>query len=67
MVSTEKPASSLNRLAQRQKPSELSRRLKPGTVLVREYGGDAAHRDGRRRRLRLAGKTYSSLSAVARR
>ena len=30
----------LDRLAKREKPNELNRRLKPGTVLVREYNGE---------------------------
>src|SRR5215207_4466186 len=30
----------LDRLARGEKPSELSRRLKPGTVLIREYQGE---------------------------
>ena len=56
----------LDRLAQGQKPSELSRRLKPGTVLVREYEG-ARHTvtvvaDG----FLWQDKTYSSLSFIAR-
>jgi Protein of unknown function (DUF2924) len=55
----------LDRLAQGQKPSELDRRLKPGTVLVREYEG-ARHAvtviaDG----FLWQEKTYSSLSTIA--
>jgi hypothetical protein len=55
----------LDRLAQGQKPSELNRRLKPGTVLVREY-------EGTRHTVTVAAdgflwqeKTYSSLSTIA--
>jgi hypothetical protein len=55
----------LGRLAQRQKPSELNRRLKSGTVLVREY-------EGTRHTVTVAldgfvwqEKTYSSLSTIA--
>jgi Protein of unknown function (DUF2924) len=43
----------LDRLARGEKP-ELNRRLKPGTVLVREYRGER-HRHRRVRRVRLAG------------
>jgi hypothetical protein len=55
----------LDRLAQGQKPSELNRRLKSGTVLVREY-------DGTRHTVTVVpdgffwqDKTYSSLSTIA--
>ena len=55
----------LDRLAQGQKPRELNRRLKPGTVLVREY-------EGTRHTVTVAAdgflwqeKTYSSLSTIA--
>jgi hypothetical protein len=55
----------LDRLAQGQKPSELNRRLKPGTVLVREY-------DGTRHTVTVVPggflwqeKTYSNLSTIA--
>ena len=52
-------------MAQGQKPSELNRRLKPGTVLVREY-------EGTRHTVTVATdgfvwqeRTYSSLSTIA--
>jgi hypothetical protein len=55
----------LDRLARGQKPSELNRRLKPGTVLVREY-------EGTRHTVTIVAdgflwqeKTYSSLSTIA--
>jgi hypothetical protein len=55
----------LDRLAQGQKPSELNRRLKPGTVLVREYEGTrhtvTVVPDG----FLWQEKTYSSLSTIA--
>ena len=56
----------LDRLARGEKPSELNRRLKAGTVLVREY-------DGERHTVTVVPdgfvwqeKTYSSLSTIAR-
>jgi hypothetical protein len=55
----------LDRLAQGQKPTELNRRLKPGTVLVREYEGTrhtvTVVPDG----FLWQETTYSSLSTVA--
>ena len=55
----------LDRLARGEKPSELNRRLKAGTVLVREYLGErhtvTVVPDG----FLWADKTYSSLSAIA--
>jgi hypothetical protein len=55
----------LDRLAQGQKPSELNRRLKPGTVVVREYEGTrhavTVVPDG----FLWREKTYSSLSTIA--
>jgi hypothetical protein len=55
----------LDRLAQGQKPSELNRRLKPGTILVREYEGTrhtvTVVPDG----FLWQEKTYSSLSTIA--
>jgi hypothetical protein len=55
----------LDRLAQGEKPSELNRRLKAGTVLVREYLGErhtvTIVPDG----FLWADKTYSSLSVIA--
>ncbi len=35
-----KTARLLDRMARGEKPSELNRRLKPGTVLIREYNGE---------------------------
>jgi hypothetical protein len=56
---------SLERLAQGKAPSELNRRLKIGTVLIREY-------EGKRYTVTVAadgflweGQTYSSLSTIA--
>ena len=55
----------LDRLARGEKPSELNRRLKAGTVLVREYLGErhtvTVVPDG----FLWADKTYSSLSVIA--
>jgi Protein of unknown function (DUF2924) len=55
----------LDRLARGEKPSELNRRLKAGTVLVREYLGErhtvTVVADG----FLWADKTYSSLSVIA--
>jgi hypothetical protein len=55
----------LNRLARGEKPSELSRRLKPGTVLIREYKGErhtvTVVPDG----FVWQGATYTSLSIIA--
>jgi hypothetical protein len=58
-------AKMLERLAEGKKPDELKRRLKPGTVLVREY-------DERRHTVTVAangfvwdGATYASLSVIA--
>jgi DUF2924 family protein len=55
----------LDRLAHGQQPSELKRRLKPGTILVREY-------EGTRHTVTVAAdgfvwqeRTYSSLSTIA--
>ena len=56
----------LDRLAEGKKPDELKRRLKPGTVLIREYGGErytvTVAPDG----FLWKGATYSSLSVIAR-
>src|SRR5690349_3242969 len=56
----------LEGLAQGHKPKELNRRLKPGTVLVREYGGErhtvTVVPDG----FLWREETYSSLSVIAR-
>jgi hypothetical protein len=56
----------LARLAAGEKPNELKRRLKPGTVLIREY-------DGKRHTVTVAadgflwnGATHASLSVIAR-
>jgi hypothetical protein len=55
----------LDRLARGEKPSELNRRLKAGTVLVREYLGErhtvTVVPDG----FHWAEKTYASLSVIA--
>jgi hypothetical protein len=55
----------LDRLARGEKPSELNRRLKPGTVLVREYKGErhtvTVAPDG----FHWQDKTWSSLSTIA--
>jgi hypothetical protein len=55
----------LDRLARGEKPSELNRRLKAGTVLVREYLGErhivTVVPDG----FLWADKTYASLSVIA--
>jgi Protein of unknown function (DUF2924) len=55
----------LDRLARGEKPSELNRRLKAGTVLIREYLGErhtvTIVPDG----FLWADKTYSSLSVIA--
>jgi hypothetical protein len=56
----------LDRLARGQKPKELDRRLKPGTVLIREYEGKrhtvTVVQDG----FLWEDKTYWSLSTIAR-
>jgi hypothetical protein len=55
----------LDRLARGEKPNELNRRLKPGTVLVREYNGErhtvTVMPDG----FSWQETTYSSLSVIA--
>ena len=55
----------LDRLARGERPSELNRRLKPGTVLIREYNGErhtvTVAPDG----FLWQGKTWSSLSTIA--
>jgi len=55
----------LNRLARGEKPNELNRRLKAGTVLVREYQGErhtvTVVPDG----FLWNGTTYASLSTIA--
>jgi Protein of unknown function (DUF2924) len=59
-------AKMLERLAAGKKPDELKRRLKPGTVLIREYRGErhtvTVATDG----FLWNGATYSSLSVIAR-
>src|SRR5580658_7322753 len=56
----------LDRLARGEKPNELNRRLKAGTILVREYQGErhtvTVVPDG----FVWRDKTYSSLSTIAR-
>jgi len=60
-----KTAKLLDRMARGEKPSELSRRLKPGTVLIREYNGErhtvTVVPDG----FVWQGATYTSLSVIA--
>jgi hypothetical protein len=60
-----KTARLLDRMARGEKPSELSRRLKPGTVLIREYQGErhtvTAVPDG----FVWQDVTYTSLSVIA--
>ena len=55
----------LDRLARGERPSEMKRRLKPGTVLVREYQGErhtvTIMPDG----FLWGDKTYASLSVIA--
>jgi hypothetical protein len=55
----------LDRLARGEKPNELNRRIKPGTVLIREYRGErhtvTVVPDG----FHWQDKTWSSLSAIA--
>lgn len=55
----------LDRLARGEKPNEITRRLKPGTVLVREYQGErhtvTIAPDG----FNWCEKTYRSLSVIA--
>lgn len=55
----------LDRLGRGEKPNEMARRLKPGTVLVREYQGErhtvTITPDG----FLWRGKTYRSLSVIA--
>ncbi len=55
----------LDRLAQGKKPKDLPRRLKPGTVLVREYQGTRHEVMIIREGFVWRGTTYSSLSAIA--
>jgi len=60
-----KTAKLLDRMARGEKPNELSRRLKPGTVLIREYQGErhtvTVVPDG----FVWQGATYMSLSVIA--
>ncbi len=60
-----KTAKLLDRMARGEKPSELNRRLKPGTVLIREYNGErhtvTVVPDG----FVWQGSTYTSLSIIA--
>jgi hypothetical protein len=60
-----KTAKLLDRMARGEKPSELSRRLKPGTVLIREYQAErhtvTVVPDG----FVWQGETYTSLSVIA--
>ncbi len=56
----------LDRLARGEKPNELNRRLKPGTVLVREYKGERHTVTVVSGGFAWEGATYSSLSVIAR-
>jgi hypothetical protein len=60
-----KTARLLDRMARGEKPSELNRRLKPGTVLIREYNGErhtvTVAPDG----FVWQDATYTSLSVIA--
>jgi len=55
----------LDRLARGEKPSEMNRRLKPGTVLVREYQGERHTVTIVPEGFVWGDKTYSSLSVIA--
>ena len=55
----------LDRLARGEKPSELNRRLKPGTILVREYEGERHTVTITPEGFLWGEKTYSSLSVIA--
>jgi hypothetical protein len=55
----------LDRLARGEKPSELNRRLKPGTVLVREYNGERYTVTVKPDGFLWQETTYSSLSVIA--
>src|SRR5207237_7052991 len=56
----------LDRLARGDKPNELNRRLKPGTVLVREYSGERHTVTVVPNGFLWKDATYSSLSTIAR-
>jgi hypothetical protein len=56
----------LDRLARGEKPNELSRRLKPGTVLVREYNRERHTVTVVPNGFLWQDATYSSLSTIAR-
>jgi hypothetical protein len=55
----------LDRLARGEKPNELQRRLKAGTVLVREYQGERHTVTVVPEGFLWGDKTYSSLSTIA--
>jgi hypothetical protein len=55
----------LDRLARGEKPNELNRRLKPGTVLVREYNGERHTVTVTPNGFSWQETTYSSLSVIA--
>jgi hypothetical protein len=55
----------LDRLARGEKPNELNRRLKPGTVLIREYNGERHTVTVTPEGFLWGEKTYSSLSVIA--
>ena len=56
----------LDRLARGEKPSELNRRLKAGTVLIREYKGERHTVTVVPHGFQWQDTTYSSLSTIAR-
>jgi hypothetical protein len=56
----------LDRLARGEKPKELNRRLKAGTVLVREYNGERHTVTVAPNGFLWRDQTYSSLSTIAR-
>jgi hypothetical protein len=60
------PTKLLDRLARGEKPNELNRRLKPGTVLVREYQGERHTVTVVPDCFIWRGSSYPSLSTVAR-
>jgi hypothetical protein len=55
----------LDRLARGEKPNEFNRRIKPGTVLVREYDGERHTVTGVPDGFLWRDTTYSSLSIIA--
>ena len=55
----------LDRLTRGEKPNELNRRLKPGTVLIREYNGERHTVTVTPEGFLWGEKTYSNLSIIA--